>query len=200
MSPHTRLQRLVLALVFLAGAHWTGLKLTQTSGTFTPFVSQSLPQRALGDFDGDGRQDTALVQDGVDGPHVSVRLSGSADAIRFEGTVIGVVEGDIDHDGDLDLVAATSSGGVLIWLNDGHGRFTPQQASHAPGLSSESALVDTLLSEPIVLGMAVPLVLPRNRADTSVIAIQIRPPSGPLAFDFTFLLPSSPRAPPAPLT
>jgi len=42
-----------------------------------------------------------------------------------------VVTADIDRDGDLDVLAATD-GGFMVWVNDGHGRFTSQAPSHRP--------------------------------------------------------------------
>ena len=93
---------------------------------FTPFVQQALPQGAPGDFDGDGRPDVALIQDGTAGPRVAVRLSGSAGAVMLDAEVVGVIAADIDHDGDVDLVTAAPSGQVVNWLNDGRGRFTRQ--------------------------------------------------------------------------
>jgi hypothetical protein len=37
---------------------------------------------------------------------------------------IGVVAGDVDHDGDLDVVASLGSLDLAIWRNDGAGHFT----------------------------------------------------------------------------
>src|SRR5207245_2837223 len=102
---------------------------------------QASPQRAQGDFDGDGRVDTALIQDRADARRISIRLSGSSSPVDLDATVTGVVQGDVDHDGDLALIAATPSGDLLIWINDGHGRFTRQPESDTRGLSSEPAIV-----------------------------------------------------------
>ena len=170
------------------------------ASTFTPFVPHPLPQRAQGDFDGDGRSDVALVQDRADSGRLSVRLSGSPNTIDLEATVTGVIEGDVDQDGDLDLVALSPSSDVLVWINDGHGHFTRQQTPRAPGLCDEPLIGDTVLICPIALGTTVPAVASRNRADTAVVVTQIRPPTSPESFDLAFLLLPSLRAPPPPFT
>jgi hypothetical protein len=169
---------------------------TRRAPTFTPFVPQPLPQRAQGDFDGDGRSDVALVQDRADSGRLSVRLSGSANTIDLEATVTGVIEGDIDHDGDLDLVALSPSSDVLVWINDGHGHFTRQETPRAPGLCDEPIVSDAILCCPIALGTTAPVVTSRNRTDTGVVVTQIRPPTSPQSFDFAFFLLPSLRAPP----
>jgi hypothetical protein len=168
--------------------------------TFTPFVPHPLPQRAQGDFDGDGRSDVAVVQDRADSGRLSVRLSGSSNTIDLEATVTGVIEGDIDQDGDLDLVALSPSSDVLVWINDGHGHFTRQQTPRAPGLGDEPVVSDTILFCPVALGTTAPVVASRNRADTGVVVTHIRPPTSPESFDLAFLLLPSLRAPPPPFT
>jgi hypothetical protein len=164
--------------------------------TFTPFVPHPLPQRAQGDFDGDGRSDVALVQDRADSGRLSVRLSGSSNTIDLEATVTGVIESDVDQDGDLDLVALSPSSDVLVWINDGHGHFARQETPRAPGLCDEPMVSDAILFCPIALGTTAPVVAFRNRADTGVVVTQIRPPTSPESFDFAFLLLPSLRAPP----
>jgi len=163
---------------------------------FTPFVPQALPQGAPGDFDGDGRPDVALIQDGVDGHHVSVRLSGSPGAVMLDAEVVGVIAADIDHDGDVDLVTTAPSGQVLNWLNDGRGRFTRQQALPSDSLSSVMIVGNSLRDEPVALGATAPLGDPGTRNQTAVLVTRIRPPTDPLAFDLNFLLLQSLRAPP----
>ena len=37
---------------------------------------------------------------------------------------VGVVAGDVDHDGDLDVVASLGSLDLAVWRNDGAGHFT----------------------------------------------------------------------------
>src|SRR5712692_10318703 len=98
-SMHRRYPHLALGVLILAGTLWLvgALWAAAKAPGFTPFVSQALPQGAPGDFDGDGRPDVALIQDGVDGHHVSVRLSGSPGAVMLDAEVVGVIAADIDH-------------------------------------------------------------------------------------------------------
>jgi hypothetical protein len=108
---------------------------------FTRFELPTPPQRAFGDFDGDGRLDIAVIRHDLGGRGVSIELSGSPVPIQLDAPVTGVVEDDVDHDGDLDLVAATASGDLLIWINDGHGRFERQLISEGHNISSGPSLV-----------------------------------------------------------
>jgi hypothetical protein len=194
MLTHRRSSRLALGLLMLASM--CGLVASSSPSGFSPFTPHALPQRAQGDFDGDGRQDLALVQEGADGLHVSVRLSGSSDALTLEASVVGLIAADIDHDGDLDLVAVAPTGQVIAWLNDGRGRFTAQEASHSDDLSPETVIADPLQDEPVALGVPAPLVEPRTGNGTAVGIALIRPPAVPLAFDLSFLSFLRLRAPP----
>jgi FG-GAP-like repeat len=160
-------------------------------------VPRALPQRAPGDFDGDGRQDLAVIQDGAGGSHISVRLSGSSSTVSLESSAVTIVVTDIDRDGDLDLVAVGPSGQVIAWLNDGRGRFTKQEASRSSRLSPETIVVDPLIDEPLALGaMAPSVVVPRTPNGTPVAATLVRPSTAPLAFDLAFLSLPGLRAPP----
>src|SRR3984893_13929077 len=171
---HKRCPLLALAVLVLGGTLWTAV--TRPPG-FTPFVPQALPQGAPGDFDGDGRPDEALIQDGVDGLHVLVRLSGSPGAVLLDAEVVGVIAADIDHDGDVDLVTAAPSGQVVNWLNDGRGRFTRQQALPSDRLSSAMIVDNSLRDEPVALGAAAPHGDPGTRSETTVVVSRIRPPT-----------------------
>jgi hypothetical protein len=161
-------------------------------------VPQALPQGAPGDFDGDGRPDEALIQDGVDGFHVWVRLSGSPGAVLLDAEVVGVIAADIDHDGDVDLVTAAPSGQLVNWLNDGRGRFTRQQALPSDRLLSVVVVDNSLRDEPVALG-ATAHGDPGARSETTVLVTRIRPPTDPPAFDLAFLSLQFLRAPPLPI-
>ena len=177
MCLHKRIPRLAPGVLLLVGALSAGFALRQPTETFTPFVPQAPPQRALGDFDGDGRVDTALIQDGAGDRRIVVQLSGSPDAIDLETPVTGVIETDIDHDGDLDLVAVTPAGDLLIWLNDGYGRFTRQPASSPRGVSGVPVISQTAWAEAMAFTVRTPVVPPPPRAETIVTAATIRAPA-----------------------
>lgn len=173
MSRHkhfTRLALLVLTFAALEGA----VLLRKPSASLTPFVPQAPPQRAIGDFDGDGRPDAALVEGSADDRRISVQLSGAAAAVRLDAAVTSVIEGDIDHDGDLDLVAATSSGDVLIWINDGHGRFTRQTASPTRDVSGEPVVSQVDRPESIAIGIRPPSLPSPTRGEAAARGTWIR--------------------------
>jgi hypothetical protein len=193
MSAHKRLIGIAIGVGMSLGA--PGLAPRHSSAarviSFTP------PQRALGDFDGDGRVDLASIQK-TDGRHlISVQLSGSQSLIQLDTAVSALVEGDIDHDGDLDLVATNADGEVLIWLNDGHGRFTRRAASPTYRLAGEATVIPTAWPEADVIAISPPLMPPLTRREANVIVTRIRPPDGDLPFcDCRPDLPSL-RGPPA---
>jgi hypothetical protein len=196
MSVHKRIPRLALGVASVATLV-AGLSAWMAPDAFTPFVPQAPPQRALGDFDGDGRVDTALIQDGAGDRRISVQLSGSSSAVRLEATVTGVIEGDIDHDGDLDLVAATPSGDVLIWLNDGHGRFTQQLASKTLGLFSDPVLIQTVWPESMAVSIRALLLPSPAGGETAVIVALVRAQTADAARDVRCPILPALRAPPA---
>jgi hypothetical protein len=198
MSIDSRPLLLARGLLILAGTCWSAAP--SSPGRFTPFTLRALPQHAQGDFDGDGRQDLALIQNSADGSHVSVRLSGSSFVLSLDASVAGLIAADIDHDGDVDLIAVAPTGQVIAWLNDGRGRFTLQQASHSNVLSPETLVVDALRDEPMALRGAAPSVEPRGENGTAVEVALIRPPTIPPVFDPGFLSLPRLRAPPLPLS
>jgi hypothetical protein len=197
MSVHKRIPRRAGCAVLCVATLLAALSVWRARDAFTPFVPQAPPQRALGDFDGDGRVDTALIQDGAGVRRISVQLSGSPSAVRLEAPVTGVIERDIDHDGDLDLVAATPSGDVLIWLNDGHGRFTKRQAaSKTLGLFSEPMLLQTVWPESMAVNLRSLLRPSPARGDTAVIVTPVRAPAADVAYDARCPVLPALRAPP----
>ncbi len=86
---------------------------------------------ALADLDGDGAEDLVLLNTGSGSPGVFLNRGGlsfeSAPAIAGKlpgGAGMGLAAGDVDNDGDVDLLA-TRYGGVSLLLNDGKGAFAP---------------------------------------------------------------------------
>ncbi|HVR35284.1 MAG TPA: VCBS repeat-containing protein, partial [Methylomirabilota bacterium] len=91
---------------------------------------------ALGDVDGDGWCDIYLCR--MEGPNALYRNLGGwrFEEITEEAGVgcpdqwsTGAVFGDVDGDGDLDLLVSSLGGGVRLFLNDGDGRFTESEDS-----------------------------------------------------------------------
>lgn len=198
MCLRKQIPRVALISSLLFGALSVGLLPRKSTEAFTPFVPQAPPQRALGDFDRDGRFDTALVEEAAGDRRISVQLSGSPEAVHLDVPVTGVIEGDIDHDGDLDLVAATPSGEVLIWLNDGHGRFTRQAPSRRTHeLSGGPVVSQTAWAKAMALSIRAPFVPPPSRAKTIVIVRTILPPTAYLALDARSPFLPTLRGPPA---
>ncbi len=91
---------------------------------------------ALGDVDGDGRPDIVLAS--AEAPAALYRNDGdfrftditAASGLDFTGlATTSVVLADIDGDRDLDLIVGTFGGPVVLFTNDGRGRFTNVTAS-----------------------------------------------------------------------
>ena len=165
MSRHRPFLRLTLGALIVAGMGWSVFG--PAPAAFTPYIPQVLPQNAHGDFDGDGRPDVALIEDGGDGANISIALSGSSAVIYLAGEVDSLVAGDIDGDGDLDLVAVARTGTLVAWLNDGHGVFTRQRPSPPNNLSADAVTAGTSDDEPVAVVAAAPLVAPSNRRATA---------------------------------
>jgi hypothetical protein len=170
---------------------------TGTHSHYTRFVAPPLPQHAIGDFDGDGQPDVANITARSSGRQdISIALSGSDDDIRLDASVSALIEGDFDHDGDLDLLATTPSGDVVVWVNDGHGRFTRQEPSPRRALAGDPVLasiadpsITVVVSDGWVLESPV-------RAHRAVVARSIRPPTAITVVSRDRQLVPSLRAPP----
>jgi hypothetical protein len=87
---------------------------------------------ALGDLDGDGDLDAFVTN--WDGNPDQVFLNDGHGKFRDSGQRLGhwfgsdVALGDVDKDGDLDALVANNgeekNNAPILWLNDGHGKFT----------------------------------------------------------------------------
>lgn len=105
---------------------------------------------AVQDFNGDGVDDFAVAHFGRDYPPFDGRpnelfLSGE-DGYTFSvlpggpGLNHGATAGDIDEDGDVDLIISRGNPAELLFFeNDGEGRFSLSRASGIPRQSSEIA-------------------------------------------------------------
>jgi len=133
-----------LDLVVATAYDKVSIRLNDGTGNFTAPATgadidvRSLPYRiALGDVDGDGDLDFVTANYGSS--TASVRLNDGAGNFTPPATnpnpavgnrPIGVVLGDVDGDGDLDLLTANSDDHtVSVRLNDGAGSFTPPAAT-----------------------------------------------------------------------
>jgi len=190
-----RLSYLSLGIVLCAGAQWTAVR--RTAAAFTPFVTRTAPQRASADFDADGRPDVAFIQ--ASDSRVLVTLSGSPHGQTFEVNATSIVASDIDHDGDTDVTVTTPANQIVIWLNDGRGRFTRQQPSPSPNpaFTPVTTFAGPWQDTPASLGPTAPQVVgSSHRHETAVVGTQVRPPTDPVAFALAFLALPSLRAPP----
>lgn len=124
-----------------ARSGFTSLSASKTGITFENMVSESslvanriLGQGAgvaLGDVDGDGLVDIFLAR--TEGCSALYRNRGG---MKFEEITVaagvgacgrnatGAAFADVDGDGDLDLILLATTGPNVIFLNDGHGKFT----------------------------------------------------------------------------
>lgn len=107
---------------------------------------------AIGDVDGDGYPDIFLSA--VEGPATLYRNLGNfefEDVTATSGIVTqglattGAVFADVDGDGDLDLLVGTLGGPLMLWRNDGTGRFT--DATAESGLGGGHAVTTMTLAD-----------------------------------------------------
>ena len=188
---------LALAACALVSLLPSGLQATRPTRIATTHVAVQLPHRAIGDFDGDGRSESAEIQDSADGLRISIALSGPSGTANLKAAATELVGADVDHDGDIDLVALTSAGEVVILLNDGHGRFTRQEASRSNHLSQVPVADAAAQGESVMVAVNVPVAIPHLRREAAVAVTRVRPPTAPLPFELAFLSFQSLRAPPS---
>ena len=135
------------------------LSLNNGNGSFTPptyyYTVGGISSIVLGDLDGNGTLDLAVTRSGQSNNVVSIGLnngsgifSGLYNSLSLQipyFNPVALALGDVDSDGDLDLVTANnlrSSGvdGLNICLNDGFGNFTAS-SSFIPLIAPDSVLL-----------------------------------------------------------
>jgi hypothetical protein len=130
MAPFRLIRHVAVGLLVLAGIARLETAVVDVRAASASFLSDTGPRQVRGDFDGDGRLDVAVIRHDRSGSSIAILLAGSVSRNHLPADIAGLVPVDIDHDGDLDLVGLTKSGKLVIWLNDGHGRFARQRAHH----------------------------------------------------------------------
>ena len=125
----------------LLSAQETGIQFTNLLGEERSLTNQIYHNGsgvALGDVDGDGLCD--IYFGNIDGANVLYRNLGNwkfqdatvqARVACTELDTTGVIFGDIDGDGDLDLLVNSIGHGTSVFTNDGRGRFTESSAGTA---------------------------------------------------------------------
>lgn len=104
---------------------------------------------AAGDLNGDGLPDLLETQEAFAAPGLAVALGTGRDVQPREllptaGALVSVTTGDVNGDGDLDVVTGASDSGagpqLLTWLGDGTGTLAEPIPSPAPGGNDVYAL------------------------------------------------------------
>jgi hypothetical protein len=144
----------------------------------------------LADFDGDSRTDIAFAKprglaNGVFHYQVEVLLSGRPRA-TFEvesgraGGGLHIVARDVDGDQDLDLVITTEFSGepVGVWINDGHGGFTPGDAAIYPA-SIWQEIQEAIEGQRSRLGLDLCCVLPGGGCSAGPDSLPLPPLGNP---------------------
>jgi len=180
----------------LVGVCAVSLLLTRPRPSLSRFTPVPLPERAVADFDGDGEPDVAQISAPASGlSQISVGLSGSDGPVSLDATAAAVIGGDVDHDGDLDLLATTASGAVVVWLNDGHGRFTREEPSSSRSFSDSPAVSTDRGAVLVATVMAPHLIVSRQR-NSAAVSLRIQPLTASPIVNRQLLLVRPLRAPP----
>jgi hypothetical protein len=117
---------------------------TFTQSCMTPLAFAGSQSMAVGDFNGDGQPDAAVINSGANGVNVFLNGGGCLSAAASPATGANpssIAAADFNGDGKLDLAVANSgSNNVTILLGNGDGTFTAA-ASPATGMAPNSLAV-----------------------------------------------------------
>src|SRR6266700_2692497 len=150
----------------------TGITFTNTLDTYTGEANRVLFNGsgvAVGDYDNDGLPDLYFCS--LNGSNALYRNLGGMkfkDVTQLSGIVCsnrfcrGAVFADINGDGFVDLLVATTGSGVLCFLNDGHGKFSDVTGS--AGTASSYGSVTLTLAD-IDGNRTLDLYVANNRTD-----------------------------------
>ncbi|MFO1070719.1 MAG: VCBS repeat-containing protein, partial [Geminicoccaceae bacterium] len=113
-------------------------------GTTAPGKTRGI---ALGDVDGDGTLDLLTANDNGEDPSTISVFLGDGDGSFTAAAEVGVGDGphavalgDLDRDGNLDLVSANGSGSLSVRLGDGLGGFVAADGAEIPLAGSSFCL------------------------------------------------------------
>ena len=122
------------------------------------------------DLDGDGIHDRIelIGRPGL----LTVSLSGTRQSLHFatNDPIVRFVVGDIDRDGDSDVVAETRHSGLRFWINTGRGRFAAQSQHLRP------RAIRAHHPRPVVRGVEVPRDDDRALNDANRLLAVLSPP------------------------
>lgn len=126
---------------FVGGAHAQQFPLRELRRPIPPAPASSMsPIYVAGDFDGNGTLDVVALRRSGQRPFLPMLLANDGHGAFREvtGSFAAALQyptagaaGDLDRDGDLDLLVV-GQGGNWLFRNDGTGRFTELSATHLP--------------------------------------------------------------------
>jgi len=200
----------LIALLLIPWLHVTACFAASHDPSNLPSSFLLARQPVLSDFDSDNKLDQATVSSEGSLKRIHIAFGKSAwSSLTFDSTVSepgGLFSGDIDDDGDIDLVWIAESGGKSVtWLGDGHGNFSlvrdksfdltrllgntrPRFNDNTTGREVQAALLNTILLvprtfeyHPYLPAQAAALANHASAASTPFFAVlQVRgPPSRP---------------------
>jgi hypothetical protein len=153
------------------------------------------------DLDRDGR--TELLAVVTDHGRAAIRVTlerGGTVWLGVAQPVRQLIARDLDHDGDLDLLATTEGAELLAWFNHGRGRFSTRvihPRPHGPFGPRGAALETSSRPVRIDLGIGVDGALPAGHRPAISIARRLPPLYSSPAHQTLTSVACSPRAPPA---